>query len=296
MSYEAVDIFVKEKTPPQDPISGVVVKVFSENGSLVYGQATTDADGKASFLLPNATYQLRFYKQQVSFAQPKLITVLEAPVAPQTNSFDVLGESFVPPVSTDPRLCVASGIFKKPNGAPAPNVDMHFITKFDPVLLDGAAVLTERMSTRTDANGYAQISLIRFAQYDVTIEGIEDYLRMISVPDKPSTNLPDLLFPVVAQITFSPEGPYALAVNDEITITPTVITSDGRVLDGTALEDVSWRVGDVDVAALSATATTLVLRGVGAGTTTLIAERSDTTIIRIPDTPIVGVPVDITIT
>lgn len=292
MAYESVDIFVIEKSPPQVAVPGVVVKVLSENGTLVYGQATTDDEGKASFLLPDAVYQLRFFKAHVNFSQPQLITVLPSP---ETNSFDVEAESFVAPISTDPRLCVASGFFRRPDGSAAPSVDIHFIGKFKPLLLEGAALMKERVSTRTDSKGYAQISLIRFAEYDVTVEGLDDYVRVISVPDKSGTNLPDLLFPVVETITFSPAPPFAVPVNGSLDVIPTVVASDGRILDGTALEDVSWTSSDLTKFSVGFDGTKLTLVGSAIGAATLIATRSDDSIIRIPDTPITGVPADVVV-
>jgi hypothetical protein len=296
VSYEPVDIYFKEKGSPSTSLSGVVVRVMNQAGTLLYGQGTSDLDGKASFLLPNGTYQLRFFKRQVNFSNPQFVEVLEAPVAPQTNSFDVFGESFVPPISTDLRLCVASGFFRRPDGSAAANHDIHFITRFNPLLLEGAAMLTERVSVRTDTKGYVQISLVRCAQYDVTIEGFEDYTRTIEVPDKLQTNLPDLLFPVVASISFDPPPPFHVPVNGLLTVTPTVTTSDGRILEGTALGDVLWKLADYNTAGLGVSATQLILTaGAPAGSTQLLAERADQTIIRIPNTPILGVPASVVV-
>jgi len=295
VSYENVDVFFKEKNPPQAALVGVIIKVMNQAGTLIYGLGTSDADGKASFLLPHGIYQLRFFKQQVVFSNPQFIEVLEAPVAPLSNQFDVLGESFVPPISTDVRLCVASGFFRRPDGSPAPNVDIHFITKFDPILLDGSALLTERVTIRTDDKGFAQVSLIRFAQYDVTIEGFEDWTRTITVPDLLQTNLPDLLFPVVARVTFDPPPPFTVPLNGALNVTPIVVTSDGRILEGTALGDVNWKLSSNDAAGLGANQTQLVITGATAGSTTLLAERADTTIIRIPATPILGVPATVNV-
>ncbi len=295
MSYEAVDVFVSDTTALHEPIEGVVVKALNQSGTLTYGFQTTDIDGKASFLLEAPlTYQLRFYKERVNIKNPVFIEVVEAPSTPAVNQFDVSGEVFVLPVSTNPRLCVASGIFKRLDGSAAANVDMHFISKFSPILLEEDAVLTERISIRTDKNGYAAVTLIRFGKYNVTVEGFEDMQRCITVADLPNVNLPDLLFPRVEEISFSPPGPYTLSVGDELIVTPTILSSDGReleMIDG----DVRWASTDSNIVAVLPAVTTITLRALSSGVAQMTAERNDTSIIRIPNTPILGQPVDITI-
>ncbi len=295
MSYEAVNVFVQKSDTTA--IAGVVVKAFNQAGTVVFDQQTTSAEGVAAFLLESGiTYQLRFFKQQVSIPNPQYITVQVTPTEVANNDFNVTGQIIAPPTATDPRLCRLSGYFKRPNGAPAPNVDIHFIVRFEPLLLDGAAMLTERVHTRTDKNGYAELDLVRFAKYDVTVQGFEDLVRVIGVPDAPSANLPDVLFPVVASVSFDPIGPYTVATGQEIILVPTVLASSGLELDGTALEDVTWRSSNADVLALSATATTLILRGVAPGTAQITAERVNNSILRIPDTGIAGQPVTVTVT
>lgn len=291
MSYYNIDFFVTDTSPMANPIAGVVLRVYSVDGKTFYTEVITDEEGHGGFLLDDSVeYTLRLYKFQVSFVNPQRFAV-----TPEENTFDVQGVIVTPPVAVDPRLCRASGFFRRGTGAVAKNVDIHFIPKFKPLLLDGAAVLTERDITRTDANGYAQIDLIRLGQYDVTIQGMEDMTRTISVPDAPSVNLPDLLFPVVSQIVLSPVGPYIVTIGTDLTITPTITTSDGAVLTGTGAGAVVWGTGDPTVAAVLDNGATLALRALGLGSTSLTAERFDKSVIRYPDIQITGVPVAITV-
>jgi hypothetical protein len=293
MSYRNVDFNVTDSTPALNPIAGVVLRVYSVDGTTFYTETLTDAQGHGGFLLDDSVpYQLRLYKFQVSFTNPILFTIA-AP--PEVNVFDLQGTIFVPPTAMDARLCRASGFFRRGNGARAKNVDVHFIPKFKPLLLEGAAVLTERDVIRTDEQGYAQIDLIRCGQYDVTIQGMEDMSRSISVPDAPSVSLPDLLFPVVSQIAFTPAGPYTVHVGTDLDITPTIIASDGEVLPGTAPGAVVWGTDDPSVAALLDNGTNLTLRAFKTGTTNLTAVRFDKTIVRYPDLGISGVPLAITV-
>jgi hypothetical protein len=293
MVAENVDVVVKDTTLSADPIQGALLRVYNQAGTVFFTQAITDADGAAALLLEPGTYQIRFYKQHVGFKNPLYITVLAAPVAPDSNIFDTTADILTPPTPTDVRLCTAYGFFRKPDGSPAPNVDVHFIAKFKPILLEGDAVLTPQLTARTDARGYLQINLIRFGKYDVTVQGIDDEQRCITIPNTPNVNLPDLLLPVVDRVTFDPPGPYALAVGEDLQVTPTIIASDGNeVGDG----DVQWSSSDTNVLAVLPAGGVLTLRGIGAGTANIQAVRADQSIVRIPDTPIEGVPLAAVVT
>jgi hypothetical protein len=293
--YYPVDFFLTDTAPAATPLEGVVLRVYSADGKQFYTETLTDAQGHGGFLLDDSVpYQLRLYKYQVSFTNPVLFSVVN-PIPPATNVFDLKGTPFVPPVAVDPRLCRASGFFRTATGAPAPNTDIHFIAKFNPLLLEGSAVLTERAINRTDERGFMQIDLIRCGQYDVTIQGMEDLFRSINVPDAPSVNLPDLLFPVISQITFNPPGPWTVTVGTDLVIFPTVIASDGEVIPGTGPGAVVWGTDDPLVCAVLDNGQSLSLRAFKSGTTNLTAVRFDKTIVRYPDLPIVGQPVVITV-
>lgn len=298
MSYENVNIYVKDDTSQQGPVPNVIVRVFDETGTYFITQSTSDSAGVAALLLPAPQrYQLRFFKDRFSIQQPQFLDVLEAPILPQTNDFNAVGHIYSPPEAVHPRMCRCSGFFKRPNNAPAIGHDVHFIAKFDPLLFESDAMLTERLMQRTDERGYMEIDLVRFGQYNVTVEGFEDCTRVITIPDAASVNLPDLLFPVVERVTFAPDGPWVVAIDplNDVEVTPTVWTSDGRVLPGTALEDVRWASSDPNVFAVLATNAKLFLRGLAPGTAQLTASRADVSIVRIPNTPIEGVPVSITV-
>lgn len=293
MSYESVDFFVADTTPQKLPIVGVTVKILSQDGSLIFDQKVTDADGQATFMLPSgATYQARYYKQAVTFSIPQYFDVLEAPL---TNQFNVSGVLIAPPISLDPRLCVAFGYFRTVTGAPAAFTDIHIISRFDPLLLDGSAVTTERVIVTTDKSGYVQVPLIRHGQYTVTVAGFEDVQRVITVPDAFNVSLPDLLFPVVGSITFDPPPPFALTVGQELVLSPLIVATDGEEL-GVSSGDVIWSMDDESIAAFYIEPPNIRFRGVGPGTTQFRAVRANNSIIRYPDPGILGVPVSIVVT
>jgi hypothetical protein len=291
MSYENVDITVVDTTPLASPIVGVTIRVLSEDGKLIYGQLTTDALGKASVILPVGVYQVRPYKFGVTFSA----SLLDVQAHPVVNNFSITGEVFVYPSSKDTRLCVASGIFRTPTGGVARGVDIHFIAKWSPIMLDGSPIMPERVLVRTDNNGYVEVSLIRFGQYDATIEGMEDYQRVVSVPDYPAVPIGDLLFPVVAAITFDEAAPHSVVVGASISLTPHVYCSDLNETP-TIMTDVIWTSSDSNGLIVEQLPDSITLRGLIAGTYELRAVRKDESIVRIPNTPISGVPVTITVT
>jgi hypothetical protein len=286
MSFEPVDIYTKDSAGY--PISGVLVKVYDSTGTIFQAQGTTGIDGKVSFLLDTLEYQTRYYRFQTGFSQPVSIAVESG-----TNIFDIVGEPFVPPVSPDSRFCRCSGYFRDGNGLPKKFLDMTILADFDPALLDDAAVITDNINVSTDKDGYAQVDLIRGGDYWVNIESVNDIRRLRHVPDAASCNLPDLLFPRVNNITFEPAGPYEVHVGDVLTLTPTVYDSVGRPLVGTAGGDVAWTVNDKG--SLGVGVTDLAITAAAIGTITLTATRKDSTIIKIPDVPIEGVPVEIVV-
>lgn len=297
MSFEPVDFFVKDTTSFHAPVAGVTVKVLSADGTLVYAQSTTDLLGHAGFLLPSGVpLQARFYKFQVGFTNPQLFTVLPSPLPPgQTNVFDTEATLLTPPMPTDPRLCAAFGFFRDPTGAPQAGVDIHFIAKFNPVWLDGSAVLKERVIVRTDESGYAQVNLIRNGQYDVTVQGEEDITRLISVPDAPNVNLPDLLFPIVSRIVLTPPGLYMVPVGGELLLGFEVFSSDGVSL-GIGQGDIRCSTSDGSILNYSISTDGLKLLGVGPGTAQINIVRADQSIVHIPDAGIQGQPIVVTVT
>lgn len=287
--FVPVDLIV-EDTLLHVPVEGALVKVFAADGKTSYGEMVTGPEGIASFLLDGPQrYQIRAFKISYSFSNPLYIDV-DPDVS---NCFTIPCTSIAIPSSTDPRMCMCSGTFRQPTGAPAQGVDIHFITRFHPLLLDGAAILTERVEVRTDSNGWVQLQLVRGGQFDVIMEGYEDVKRTITVPDSSSCNLPDLIFETPASVVL-PFGSITIPVGQTVEVSPQVFTSVGRLLDGTAREYVCWNVSDTSVASMTLTWDKIILYGSSPGTCSLSATRRDTSVVRIPDSPILlGIPIQV---
>jgi hypothetical protein len=290
VSFESTDVYIVDQS--YQPVEAVLVRIFNPSGTQIFGQGTTDENGRASFLLPTQQYSMRFYKFGVQFSQPQLFVVSPAPVI---NAFTVHATTLERAISNDIRLCRCSGTFRDLDGSPQAYLDLHFYPEFAPIVVDDSAVVPRPVDIRTDENGFTQIDLYRGACYRVTIESLDNEERKIRVPDLPGANLPDVLFAVVDRIVLDPAGPYTLNPGDSLEITPTVYDSAGAVLTGTGQQDVDWRVSDQSVGSVGVGETKLTLRGVASGTAQLVATRHDLSIIKIPLRGIEGQPVDLTV-
>lgn len=302
MPLETVRVRVLTDDPVPEAVEDVIIRIFDENTEYVT-QAVTGSDGWADVTLngddPGIEYQLRFYLVGGSFEQPQMIEVFSpASASPTgTNDFGVSAHLRTLPEAVDPRLCRASVRVLWPDGRPKVGADAHFIPLFSPVMTYGEVVLAERVTTRSDRNGLLLVDLFRDCCYEATVEGHENIQRQIHVPDRPSVNLGDLLFPIVTEVEFTPAPApdYTVPVGGSLLLVPTVRTSDHRELVGVAPEDVEYVIDDITVAAVQVfSQTQIVLRGVAAGTTTLRMVRRDTSIRRMPDAQ-VGTPVTVNV-
>lgn len=283
MAWESVDVVVASSLL-ETPVSGVLVRFFNVAGTTIYTEATTNAEGRVSVLLPVGTFSMRFYRFGTQFNQPQYVEVIEGAV----NTFDVTATLLTPPLANDPRLCRCSGFFRDLNGGPKMFLDMTIRAEFEPLVLEGSAVISGGLLARTNDAGWLQVDLIRGAMYRFTIESL-GCERVVMVPDAPSANLPDMLFPVVDRI-LDIDATVNVDVGAELELVPTVVASSGVPLVGTASDDVTWKITDTNVASLSVRSDKLVITGVAAGSTTLTATRTDKSVIRIPDVAILNQP------
>ena len=303
MALETVLVTVVDDQVVPQPVDGVVVRVFDATGATFITEATTGGvnPGEVDFSLngddPPIQYSLRFSKFGFSALSPQAIEVYSPPANSPTgtNNFEVSGSEFVLPTAADIRCCRVSGYIYDGACRPRRGIDMHFIPQFSPLKVDKRGVLGERVTHRTDKDGYLQIDLWRDGCYQVVIESHENVVRSIVVPDRSSVDLMCLLFPVVELIEYSPASPFSLSVGDELEVTPTITASDFQILAGTANGDILWETEDPTIASVTVGVDSLIIRGNAIGTTNLVATRKDQTVIHVPDTGITGTPAAITV-
>jgi hypothetical protein len=301
MALETVRVVFLDTEVVPALVDGVVVRVFDADNNLITmatsgavdpGTAQLELEGDTAALV----YQLRFYLPG-SAVTPKLIEVFSPASLSSTgtNDFSVSVEVFALETATEPQLCRASGYVTGPSGRARVGVDLIFLPKFNAFVDETSAALPGRFIVRTNKYGFASVDLYRSAMYQVTIAGREEVVRNIEVPDRSSVLLGHLLFPVVVAVEYVESGPYTVAVDQSLFLTPHVRSSDFRAL-GVGPEDVLYSITDQAIASVQISGDRIVVRGLAAGTTSLRVTRLDNSIVYLPDLGIAGGDVQIVVT
>jgi hypothetical protein len=291
---ETVRVYAEDELG--NPLVGVLVRAYdgaslvTQNvtalvGSEAYAEITLDGD------TPPIDYTIRLSKNGVAFdglfgdesKTPQGVSVYSPATGSPTgtNYFSVVGQTFTRPSALDPRMCRASGFIKDVAGRPLANLSIRFMNISYPLIVDGYGVLGGNQWGQTDADGYFELDLYRNAQLRVQVEGFEDYVREVTVPDAASCNLVGLLFPVVASVTYG-TVPATTTSGSYVDVDVVITDSVGVELDPSE-HDVIFLSDDINVAVASISDGKLRVNGVAAGTTTITAIRSDTTIVIVPE-------------
>lgn len=301
MALEVVDILVQTDDIVPVPVDGVSVFVYDSTGTtLITSGVTGTPVGHVQFMLSGGSssidYQLRFFVNGGTIKSPQLIEVFSPPAGSPTgtNNFVVTASLFVLPVAPNTRMCRCSGFVRDASGRPLPGLDMHFLPQFNPLIVDGIAVMGEQVDVRTNKDGYVEFDLYRFGKYQAVVESHENIVRIVAVPNRSSMNIHYMLFPVVVSVSFSPT-PSTVGVGATFTTVPTIIASDFETLTGTALQDVIYTISDPSKAAVTADTNNVYITGVSPGVTNLTVTRKDLSIVYIPDAGISGGVVPLTI-
>lgn len=316
MAAETVRVYTVDEN--SDPLEGVLVRFFDDvdayvtqnysslQGGESYAEVTLDGDD------PPTAYTIRMSKTGVAFdgslgddsKTPQAIEVYspEANAPTGKNYFTVQGQTFTLPTGTDPRLCRCSGYFVDHSGRPLADLDIHMITVchnedqpyHSPLIVDGMAVMGDKVFSRTDSTGYFQVDLYRGGEYAALVQGFEHSRRLIKVPDQPAISIIDLLFPVVTEITFG-TNPLVLNEGDYADVALTILSTDGQTLDASD-GDVTFDSSDDSVASIQVLEGNILrVMGVAIGSATVTAVRSDTSIITIPEQPVTYTVLSVTV-
>ena len=302
MTVETVRIAIADDQVVPQPVDGVQARVFNDVGSFIT-TATSGAimDGEVQVELPGSSggevYELRFFKLGVALP-PKVLAVYSPPSLAPTgaNNFAITAEVFRLTPSPDTRMCRVSGFVSNATGRQRRGVTLVVIPQFNAFIADPTVVTPGRFIVKTDADGSCSFDLFRRAEYTITIEGQEEVSRLVRAPDRASVSLTALLFPVVARAEFAEgAGPFSLLSGAELILTPTITTSDFRVLEGAGAEDVGYWIDDPSIASVYIMSDRIAVRGITAGTTTLRLSRLDASVVSLPDPGIVGGLVTLTV-
>jgi hypothetical protein len=306
-----VDLYVKDDSLSPAPIQGAVVGVFDSSTSAPLAQGTTDSNGKASFLLPGTvggqSYEVRFFKIGVLFANPQSISVLEPVNPPQTNVFDFSGTLVgTLPAATDPRLCRCTGRFMTFSNQPVQNMLVRIHAKADsgfqaPLLVDGNLVAPDKMELHTDDNGYISVDLFRTGEYYVTFAGDEDNTWDIEVPNRSSVNFIDLIHPTPATLSWdsndAPGNAVSVGVNESVEVHYSILFTNYETVSTDLLSWVTFNATDPSIATLYIGDGILTIEGRAVGVTTITgANQPDLVPYKLPDYATVIPPLTVTVT
>lgn len=236
----AVDIFLKDDSNSPSPIQSAIVSVYDPDTMALVSQATSDSNGRAAFSLPGAadpgtSYEVRVFKLGVIFANPFMIAVLEG--AGEENQFDLSGTLLTLPAATDPRVCRCTGKFSGFSNTGLPNISLRVSALVpsgtqSPKVVDGNMIASDSTVYYTDADGFVTVDLLRGGQYYVTFSGEEDAVWPITVPDRSSVNLVDLIHPVPISLTWNqddaPSNTISVAVGEYKTVRYSALLTDYR--------------------------------------------------------------------
>lgn len=257
-------VVADDSIPSGVDLEGVLVRVYSEDGTTFITEASTDVDGRLTLDLPDlTTYWVRFFKVGYAFDSRATISVDGGLL----NSFDVEARNLTThPSATDPNLCRVSGYLLNGSGVPTPNVTLYFMLTGKPRVVGGRAMLPSKVYATTDKNGKVSIDLVRNGVYDVWAAGTDDVVYRAVVPDYPNVDITDLLFPIVTTLELEapsvtvPKGdsvsvgvlaelssrvdiPYQLDGGDSVSLSSIIAISGGAPVTAYFKDDALFIIG-----------------------------------------------------
>ena len=282
----SVTFAITDDAIPANELEGVVVRVFSEDGGTFVTQGETDEAGELVLELEDGTtYWVRFFKIGYQF-ESKLTVDVESGAS--SNTFDVEGTDLtVLSPSTVPQLCRIGGYTRDAALAPKGGIRFTFSLTGKPRVVAGQVMVVQDLIGVSDSEGWLEVELVRGSVYDVVVDGIDDSVYRVVVPDRPSCSLTELIWSYVAELVYSLDGEEVtsveLAVGEELAVTATVTLSSGletpyELDDGTERavgSFVALTVTDPAIVEIELDSDTLTLIGKAAGTTTITAEVVD---------------------
>lgn len=264
-------------------VAGALVE-FYNTSAVFQTSGTTDTNGEVQVTLPDADYDLMFFKMGVSILpkQPQRITVDTL----LTNHFEITGHVRTRPESTDLRRCTISGYILGVGGGDA----VHRLI-FEPLkllLVNNFNVIApyHRIEFTSDETGYFQFELLRNTKYNGYFVWPQDLFQIqpgrldIITPDAPAAALDSLLFPLPINTVFSASTiSLTLGTPADTSVTVMMSFTDGsdRTVYATPWAGVAVTTVDATVVQASLRDGFLFLLPMKAGTTTV------TTIRDVPD-------------
>lgn len=284
------------RTAPFDggePVNDVYVSVHPSGGGAALATGTTGVGpnqaGSVSLgVLAAGTYEIHITPALPSKLQGGSLQEIEVSGV-DTNVFDVMVDTSSLEPAADSHFCRCSGTFKDPYGNPVEYLRIHFSEAELPQLIHYSgqdvnhAVIPKTVSLATDSDGYVSVDLLRGQTYSVYMEGYENMLRQVEIPDLAASPLPDIIFPTISSIEYTSDAGALLDVNSpsvSLTVGETVtlevesVHRSGVRVDGLVGVSLDLDEDSLELASVSLQGTTLQITGIQAGAATLLASRN----------------------
>lgn len=179
-------------------LESVSVRVYSLDGTSFITAGSTDSSGEVVLSFEEGEKWIRFYKMGYSFS-----TFLKAN-AEEGAIFDITGTNLVSyPPSTDTSLCRITGYVVGAGGAASSSATVEFKMSPYASIVNNRAVVRSKVITYSDTSGKISVDLIRDQVYDVVLEGYDDQVFQIKIPDAPSSDFTECLFPKAGTLSLA---------------------------------------------------------------------------------------------
>lgn len=309
MALVPVDIFVSTDFIIPVPIADVTVGIYDYSTWNLIEMAQTDSNGRVGFQLNGSldgtTYEVRLTKLGVIFGYPKAIQVFDPPVT--TNKFDVSGTSTDRPIATDPRICRCTARLVDFGNRPSANALVRISSLPEagmqvPKIVDGNLVNTDSIELHTDKTGKITADLFRGGEYLIVISGEDDRTWNFVVPDRPSANLIDLVFPYPTALVWdegtAPANSVSVVVGQQLVVPFSLYFSDYQVATDQVQKWLTLMNSSelvMDLKLYSGSPTAAVITGLQPGTATVSTTTSPILPTRVPSPSITAPTLTVTV-
>jgi len=198
-------------------LDGATVSLY-QDGAFVASGVT--ASGIVMLTVVDGTYEVRAYKRGFTTNTPANIVVS----AVEINEFAITADSSIPLVNSD--QCSIYGNIIESDGTPSDS-SVHWTEVYTSNTRELNIVGSNEGVSYTDGSGRVSLPLLRNVTYHVSMPEWGDEYVTVTVPDRLSCDIVDLLYPkgvilgnVVA--TFSGEGstPFLIGTSRELVADP----------------------------------------------------------------------------
>lgn len=146
------------------------------------------------------------------------------------NSTTLTGVILQRDAPESPMVCRISGYLKSPQGLPLPGGHVTFEYLSSPLGLGtGTLIQQSRVSIRADRHGYVEFDLLRGGRFTAELMGQGTHIfKKVVVPDAPSADLIDFIFPYIVSVTFEDPDPALLTVGQKLQVRVVGALSNGE--------------------------------------------------------------------